>query len=400
MPTDRLRSKGEVDFLKQNRETTLLPPGVNVYFPRESLKKRQILNELFDEAARWDFGEIDLPTLDYYDSITQGVSKDLALRTYQFQDDEGELLALRPDATAQVAKILSGRFNRDELAGRYCYSCRNFRAFELRRGELREFQQFGAEILSEDRGDADLELLMFLFEIIETLDIDDLVLDLGHVDVYKGLLEDVDLTDSQSEALWKKIHRKNTDGLRSLLEELPIPDQRKEILRTLPTLYGGKEIFDRVEPINGASESARRAIDELRTLYDRLESAGVSDKISLDLGVVRDLDYYTGIVFEGLVPGLGKPVIGGGRYDTLYGHYGESIPATGFALEIDRLLTEVSLDTEPSERKRVWCPTPTPEARESLAELREQYRVDVSFSDPPEQSSGLLVDSDGQTNEL
>lgn len=386
--------------MNQNRETTLLPPGVRVYFPRESMTKRHLLNQLFEEAERWDFGELDLPTLDYYDSITRGISKDLSLRTYQFHDDEGELLALRPDATAQVAKILSGRFDRDRLEGRYCYSCRNFRAFELRRGELREFQQFGAEILSDDRASSDLELLMFLFEILDMLEIEDVVLDLGHVNVYKGLVEDVDLSDEQSRKLWQEIHRKNTADLKDLLEDLPIPDQRKQILQSLPTLYGGSEIFDRVESINGASDSARRAVEELSALYEKLEQAGVSDVVSLDLGVVRDLDYYTGIVFEALIPGLGKPIIGGGRYDTLYGNYGQDIPATGFAMEIDRILPEISDDPDSLERKKVWCPDPTPEARETLSKLRESYQVDATFAEPPSNATGLEVGLSGETSEL
>jgi len=383
-------------IMNEKREITFLPPGVRVYFPRDSMSKRHLLNRLFDEAERWNFGELDLPTLDYYESITRGVSKNLSLRTYQFQDDEGQLLALRPDATAQVAKILSGRFPGSQLSGRYCYSCRNFRAFELRRGELREFHQFGAEILSEHRFEADVELLMFLFELIEKMELGDFVLDLGHVDVYKGLVEDVKLTAEESEALWQNIHRKNTGDLRTVLEELEIPDDRKRILLALPTMFGGDEIFDEVDSFNGASESTRRAIDELQRLYQKLEQARLHDCVSLDLGIVRDLDYYTGMVFEALIPDTGKPVIGGGRYDSLYGTYGDPIPATGFALELDRLLPQYDGAPAPPQKKRVWCPDPTPDARQQLSKLRRDYQVDVTFGDPPGDASGVLVLDDGE----
>ncbi|MFB6346320.1 MAG: ATP phosphoribosyltransferase regulatory subunit, partial [bacterium] len=225
----------------QEREITMLPPGVRVYLPRESLRKRRLVNDLFSKAEMRDFGELDLPTLDYYESITRGVSQDLARRTYQLVDDEGELLALRPDATAQVAKILSGRLSTDELPGRYCYSCRNFRAFELRRGELREFQQFGAEILGKNRFQSDLDLMIFALEIIEDLELEDAVMDLGHVGLYKGIVNGTGLSDQSRRELWSKIHRKNTRELGELLKDLALDDDCKDLLQQLPTMYGEEE---------------------------------------------------------------------------------------------------------------------------------------------------------------
>jgi ATP phosphoribosyltransferase regulatory subunit len=304
----------------------------------ESRKKREYLAEIFDGARQRGFDELDLPTLDYYDSIVKGVSKNLARRTYQFQDDEGERLALRPDATAQVAKILSGRFSPEELPGKYCYSCRNYRAFELRRGELREFQQFGAEIISSDRKKSDLELLLFLFECLDKIEIEKFVLDLGHVQVYKGLLEETGLDPAAKKRLWKEMYHKNEKALANIMEDMNISSEEKEILLELPGLYGGAEVLDKAEKIKKQSPRARQALSHLSFLFEKLCDAGYEDRISLDLSVVRDLDYYTGIVFEGLVTGFGRPVVGGGRYDGLYSHYGDPHPATGFALEIDRLL--------------------------------------------------------------
>ncbi len=324
--------------MARKRELTLLPPGVRVYMGSESRKKREYLAEIFDGARQRGFDELDLPTLDYYDSIVKGVSKNLSRRTYQFQDDEGERLALRPDATAQVAKILSGRFAPDELPGKYCYSCRNYRAFELRRGELREFQQFGAEIISSDRKKSDLELLLFLFECLDKIEIEKFVLDLGHVQVYKGLLEETGLDPAAKKRLWKEMYHKNEKALANIMEDMNISTGEKEILLELPGLYGGAEVLDKAEKIKKQSPRARQALSHLSFLFEKLCDAGYEDRISLDLSVVRDLDYYTGIVFEGLVTGFGRPVVGGGRYDGLYAHYGDPHPATGFALEIDRLL--------------------------------------------------------------
>ncbi|MFP4687178.1 MAG: ATP phosphoribosyltransferase regulatory subunit [bacterium] len=325
-------------MMARKRELTLLPPGVRVYIGEESRAKRSFLTDVFELARREGFVELDLPTLDYYDSMIKGVSKNLARRTYQFQDDEGERLALRPDATAQVAKILSGRFSPEELPGKYCYSCRSYRAFELRRGEQREFQQFGAEIISADQKKSDLELLIFLFNSLEEVKIDKFVLDLGHVQVYQGLLEETDINSTERRRIWKEMYHKNEKALADIVEKLAIPELQKEILLDLPGLYGGAEVLDKAEKIKKQSPTARRALDHLSFLYDELCSAGYGDWISLDLSVVRDLDYYTGIVFEGLVSGFGRPLVGGGRYDNLYANYGAAHSATGFALEIDRLL--------------------------------------------------------------
>jgi ATP phosphoribosyltransferase regulatory subunit len=387
-------------MLNIDRETTLLPPGVRVYLSPASRIKRRYLTSLFEEAEDWNFEELDLPTLDYFESISEGVSKELSSRTYRFTDDQGELLALRPDATAQVAKILSGRFSKPDLLGRYCYSCRNFRSFELRRGELREFHQFGAEILAEKRERADVELLLFMFELLEMFDHENIVLDLGHVQIYKGLIEDVDLSDRESRMLRQRIHRKNVSGLRDLLEDLELDDQRKEILSKLPTLYGGREIFDEMANLDGIPDQTRRATEHLNFVYDKIDTAEYADWVSLDFGVVRELDYYTGIVFEALLPGIGKPVVGGGRYDQLYSNYGESVPATGFALELDRLLPILDGEKEPKSTRTVWCPEPTPEARETLRELRHEHSVSVVFDRPEQSAEGSIVDEDGTISEL
>ncbi len=323
---------------KIERELTLLPPGVRAYLPEDSRRKREFINKMFELAREWDFAELDLPSLDYYDSITRGVSEKLAARTYQFHDGEGEQLALRPDATAQVAKILSGRLGSEELAGRYCYSCRNFRDFELRRGEMREFQQFGAEILSEDRFEADRALLLFMFELLAQTNIEKFVVDLGDVGVYQGLVEEISLPPDEQQQLWKLIHRKNESGLKKLLASTELSAERKELLAELPGLYGGKEVFDRAEKLKKHSQQTEQSLDHLYRLYEELKEAGYAGRISVDLAVVRELDYYTGIVFEALVPGTGQPVVGGGRYDGLYQAYGADMPATGFAVEVERLL--------------------------------------------------------------
>lgn len=386
--------------MKADRETTLLPPGVRVYLSPASRVKRRFLTSLFEEAEDWNYDELDLPTLDYFESIDEGVSEELSSRTYRFTDDQGELLALRPDATAQVAKILSGRFSHDELLGRYCYSCRNFRQFELRRGELREFHQFGAEILAEERGRTDLELLLFMFELLEFFGLENMVLELGHVQIYKGLMQDVELSSRESRLLRQRIHRKNVSGLRELLDEIRIDDARKSLLLKLPTLYGGPEVFEEMEDLNGVPDRTLRAVDYLRSVYEKLDVAGYSEYINLDFGVVRELDYYTGIVFDALKPGIGKPVVGGGRYDNLYANYGDPVPATGFALELDRLLPTLEDERDPKESRRVWCPEPTPEARETLRELRRNHSVSVTFDRPGEDDEGSLVNENGNIEDL
>ncbi len=378
-----------------DRQLALLPPGVRVLLPRDSRNKRRFVNQLCERAQSWGFSELDLPTLDYYESMTAGVSEDLARRTYQFHDDEGERLALRPDATAQLAKILSGRFDREELPGRYCYVTRNFRAFELRRGELREFEQFGAEILREDRFSADLELLLLMFELMSLLGRDNLVIDLGHVQVYQGLVDDLGLSKRQRQELWKTIHRKNVPGLRKVLDELPVAEARREFLLELPDLYGEAVEFERWLSDDRLPDRTREGLEYLRTLERALERAGYGDSITLDLGVVRDLDYYTGIVFEGLLPGVGQPVVGGGRYDRLYPNYGVELPATGFAIEIHRLIPLLKQARENGELVEVYCPESTDAALECLRELRREDRVAVNFREPPDRTDDSWIDPEG-----
>ena len=122
--------------------------------------------------------------------------------------------------------------------------------------------------------------------------------------------------------------------------------------------------------------------------------------VSLDLSVVRDLDYYTGIVFEALVSGIGKPVAGGGRYDNLYENYGVQIPATGFALEIDRLLPVLEGEFVAGEERRVWIPEVSGQALQTLDRLEGENRLQVYFEEPPAGAEGLEIDAAGKVEEI
>ncbi|NLG33165.1 MAG: ATP phosphoribosyltransferase regulatory subunit, partial [Syntrophomonadaceae bacterium] len=132
------------------------------------------------------------------------------------------------------------------------------------------------------------------------------------------------------------VEKKDLVELSRVLDSLPIDDDLKESIAKLPVLHGGLDILEQIPRVQSSSQGSA-AFDEVRRLYEALTVTGVSDNIVIDMGVLRGLDYYTGVIFEGYSPQLGYGLLGGGRYDNLMDQFGLNRPSTGFAIGIDRL---------------------------------------------------------------
>ncbi|MGN0822525.1 MAG: ATP phosphoribosyltransferase regulatory subunit, partial [Candidatus Gallimonas sp.] len=162
-------------------------------------------------------------------------------------------------------------------------------------------------------------------------------IDVGHVGFFKGVLEDCGLNEAESEKVRALINAKDGLNAERILRKAGASERTLNTVLALPTLFGGAEVFDRAESLT-ENACARRAIAHLRKVSDLLIRMGYEDKICFDLGTVRRLSYYSGIVFSGLVKELGAPVLSGGRYDHLADDFGGKIPAVGFAIGLKRLL--------------------------------------------------------------
>jgi ATP phosphoribosyltransferase regulatory subunit len=158
----------------------------------------------------------------------------------------------------------------------------------------------------------------------------------SQVEFVRGLLEQLRLPHEAERQVQVALHRKDSSALDALMAECRLERRARDMLLTLPNLFGGAEVFiEAIRLVN--NPRSEQALTNLRTVYDMLKVYGLEAFVLLDLSEIRGFDYYTGIVFEGFTSNLGYEICGGGRYDHLIGRFGEECPSTGFALDIEKL---------------------------------------------------------------
>jgi ATP phosphoribosyltransferase regulatory subunit len=300
----------------------------------EARRRRRIEEAVVSVFEGWDYEEIIPPLFDYADVFT---GEALAPKTYSFVGRDGNVLALRPDFTSLLAKIAAGRLRDRKAPLRLYYSGEVVRYEPVKAGRQSELHQMGLEHLGGDARAADAEVLAIAAESLERLGARGFVLALGHVGVFNGLVEGAGLDADRLETLRERVESKDPAGVRRALEGSASPASTAAALERLTAMAGGLETLDDAARAFPDWSPAAAAIDELRAVARVLRTAGLADRLAVDLGEVRGLDYYTGLVFRAFAPDLGFEVGGGGRYDALLARFGRPLPAVGFMLGLDRV---------------------------------------------------------------
>ncbi|HEY6547860.1 MAG TPA: ATP phosphoribosyltransferase regulatory subunit [Vicinamibacteria bacterium] len=337
---------------------TQVPPGVQCFVGEEARRRRQIEERVLRVFEGWDYEEIIPPLFDYADVFADGA---LGPRTYSFVGRDGSLLALRPDFTSLLAKIAAGRLKERPAPIRLYYSGEVLRYEPPRAGSQSELFQMGLEHLGGEALRADTEVLAVAAECLDALGIGGFLLTLGHVGIFSGLAEAAGLSGAALAPIRERVESKDAAGVAEALRRAGASGPAADSLVRLATLAGGADVLGEVKRVAAPSQAAALAARDLEGVVSTLHEAGLGDRVVLDLGEVRGLDYYTGLVFRVLAPGLGFEVGSGGRYDTLVGRFGRALPAVGFMLGLDRLdllmqRQGVALDQAPAEPVLVTAP--------------------------------------------
>jgi ATP phosphoribosyltransferase regulatory subunit len=349
---------------------TQIPPGVQCFVGDEARRRRRIEEATVSVFEGWDYEEIIPPLFDYADVFTGDA---LSAKTYSFVGRDGSVLALRPDFTSLLAKIAAGRLRERPAPIRLYYSGEVVRYEPPKAGRQSELFQMGLEHLGGDPRAADAEVLTIAAECLECLGVRGFVLTLGHVGVFSGLLAGSGLDETRLEQLRDRVETKDADGIRRALAEADIAPEAHRALERLATLAGGPEVLDEAAETLACCPAAAEAVGELRTVSAALVRAGLGAHVVLDLGEVRGLDYYTGLVFRVFAPGLGFEVGSGGRYDTLLARFGRPLPAVGFMLGLDRVALLLARQREgPEPAPATAQKISDPDLGQALARARER----------------------------
>jgi ATP phosphoribosyltransferase regulatory subunit len=299
------------------------PSGTRDVLPDEMRELRAIsaaLHGVFEGAG---YGELYTPALEYESVERMGGGQGVYR---MFDETTGEMLALRSDMTVPIARVVATRYATADPPLRFCYFAHAYRAVRPQRGQPREFLQAGIELVGSPAPEGTAEALTVLCRALDAAGLRDYRVGVGDASLFPALLAGLDVPEEVRARMLHELVERDYVGLEHEASQLGVRD---EVLR-VAQLRGGPEVLDApAGPVADACEG-------LRAVHALLDE-DVASRIIFDLGLLRDLDYYTGAVFEVYDPALGAPIGGGGRYDDLLGRFGRPLPAVGFALGIDRL---------------------------------------------------------------
>ncbi|MBI1734491.1 MAG: ATP phosphoribosyltransferase regulatory subunit [Candidatus Rokubacteria bacterium] len=316
-----------------------LPKGARIYLPEEAARKRQVETTLLDVFERWGYREIVTPGFEFFDVLSLGTDTGLQDNMFKLTDREtGRTLALRADITPQIARIVAARMRDQPKPLRLAYLTNVFRYDEPQISHYREFYQAGVELIGLAKPEGEAEILAMTIEGLRALGLKRFQLDVGHLDFFRGLLDEIKTDAGHERELREALSRKDASTLERLVGEIAPPAHVADALLALPGLFGAAGVLERAAPYarNARSE---RALVNLAEVHRLLRIYGVADAVSLDLGEVRGFDYYSGLHFEAYVAHFGASIAGGGRYDGMIARFGYDCPAVGFAFDIGRTLS-------------------------------------------------------------
>ncbi|MBR6789840.1 MAG: ATP phosphoribosyltransferase regulatory subunit, partial [Oscillospiraceae bacterium] len=252
---------------------------------------------------------------------------------YKLTDLKGRLLAVKPDLTMPIARLAATRLKGHPLPLRLFYNQNIYRVSPALSGRSDEIDQIGIELIGSGTRRADLEVIVTAIEAMKHATKADFRLEIGHIGIFNALIRALELDNIRKEEIRCLIESKNYPALNDQLDRMKNREAALA-LRKLPALFGGEEVLEELCALTGLPE-IDGVVAYLRSILKDLESLGLMDRVTLDLGIVNRNDYYTGIVFQGYLEGAGDIVLSGGRYDKLLSDYGVDLPAVGFGINVD-----------------------------------------------------------------
>lgn len=305
---------------------------------RARRKVEERLRRLFENRG---FQEVMTPQVEFYDVFSSASRYFPQESLYKSMDTKGRLLVIRPDGTIPIARLCATKLRHHLLPIRLYYNQNIYRMNPLMNGSSHEIMQMGVELLGAAEGRADLEMLSLSAQCLKENSGEDYRLEIGHVGIFKALMENAAVSEEAKETLTALINEKNTDQLNHFAQQYP-KNREIQLLARLPEYFGTEEVFGECQRLFGQYDvKCQKAIDDLAAVYHFLTDLGLKGKIIVDFGLVDQADYYTGLVFRGYIEAIGEPVLSGGRYDKLLEDFGWDLPAIGFGARVDLLAQDL-----------------------------------------------------------
>jgi len=306
------------------------PEGTRDRLFAECVERRQVQSALVELFRRRGYAEVITPEVEFYDLFVQSGNPMPQETMLKIIDRSGKIMVMRPDSTAPIARVAATKLKGMPFPQRLYYDQTVFRSGTAHEGGSSEIAQCGVEMIGAVGKKSDVEMIAMAVDSLRCCGVSRFHIEVGHVDFFRSLAGQMNMPEEEVEQMRVCIEGKNYALLNDLLD--PYSGQPAySTLKRLPYLFGGVEVLDEAELLAGRCDS----LEYLRKLYTELAAAGYDDFVRFDLGLVHQIDYYTGVVFRGYAEGVGSPVLSGGRYDNLVERFGRRAEATGFAVDVD-----------------------------------------------------------------
>ena len=351
-------------------DSWLLPDGIDEVLPEQARFIEKSRRELLDLYNSWGYDLVIPPMVEFSESLLSGFGSDLDLVTFKLTDQlSGRMMGIRADITPQAARIDAHSLNR-QGPSRLCYAGTVLQTKPRAPLESRTPISIGVELFGEAGIGADIEVIELFLKTLETAGIDEVHLDIGHVDILRGLLVGSKLSNLQETELFELLQRKANTELDTWIAENITDSKLAGWLKSLPALSGNKDVLAEARScLAGAPKPVIAALDQLDKIVDALSTQSVT--IYLDLGDLAGYRYHTGIVFAAYKQGYGKALGNGGRYDNIGEAFGRARTATGFAFDLKSLVANGT--TEQQDLLGIYVPSTTDtQCDDMVSQLREQ----------------------------
>lgn len=359
----------------QQKNTWLLPDGIEELLPEQAQHVESLRSKLLTMFNCWGYDLVIPPFIDFLDSLLTGAGHDLDLQTFKLTDQiSGELLGIRADMTPQVARIDAHNLKHD-WPTRLCYTGTVLHTRGDALEKSRSPMQIGAELYGHKGLESDFEVICLMLEMLALTGLTQVHLDLGHVGIYRALAEQAGLNAQQERELFAVLQRKDRTELNVLLTDYQLTSDIAEQLLQLPNLNGeSSDLAEAIKALNTSHPIVTEALQDLSILTEKIAQRFPALDISFDLAELRGYHYHTGVVFAAFIPGVGKEIARGGRYDNIGKVFGRARPATGFSADLKTLATLAKL--EPSVTERIFAPySVDADLQQMIRDLRAQNKI-------------------------
>lgn len=314
--------------------TLRLPAGMRDFAPAAAAARRRIAETLIGVFDRWGYARVMTPAFEYEDVLALGLGAAGRAAAVRFvEPSSGEVVALRPDITPQIARLIATQYREERGPIRLAYEGTVVR-FDVRARSQREIIQAGVELAGVEEPLGDAEVVALGAEALAAIGLPEPTIDLAHLGLAREVLEALGVDDTLRGTIRERIAKRDSAGLSELLESARGDQAVVAFARLLPELSGSPQVLADARE-RAPTPAIREALDELHELVTELQRQGLRARLHVDLGEIRGSDYYTGVRFLGFVPGAPDAVLQGGRYDALIGRYGQARPAVGFAIDVE-----------------------------------------------------------------